>query len=107
MSWRYVENETLVLQVQVQARNGADTVLGVHGERLRIRVGAPPIESRANERLLNFLAREFGVPKSQVTLRSGQSSKFKCVAIVAPRRQPEWYAKLTSINSIESNVDSD
>ncbi len=94
MPWQHDEGETLVLQVQVQARNGQDAVLGIQGERLRIRVGAPPIEGRANERLLNFLAQEFGVAKSQVTLRSGHGSKLKCVAVTAPRRQPEWYTNL-------------
>jgi hypothetical protein len=96
MGWRQREGETLVLYIQLQARSGKDTVLGVHGERLRIRVGAPPIEGRANERLLSFLAQEFGVPKSQVNLRSGHTSKFKCVAIAAPRREPEWFIALTN-----------
>jgi hypothetical protein len=93
MPWQHREGETLVLHVQVQARNGGDAILGIQGERLRIRVGAAPIEGRANERLLNFLAQEFGVAKSQVTLRSGHSSKFKCVEIVGLRREPEWYAE--------------
>ncbi len=50
---------------------------------LKIRVKAPPIEGRANEALIAFLAKRLGVPKSRVTLVAGDTARLKCVEIDA------------------------
>jgi uncharacterized protein YggU (UPF0235/DUF167 family) len=42
---------------------------------------APPVDGKANEELLRFLADKLGVPKAAVTLRQGVSSRRKVVAI--------------------------
>ncbi|HEY1576884.1 MAG TPA: DUF167 domain-containing protein [Terracidiphilus sp.] len=56
-------------------------ILGVYCEgekaRLKIAVQAPPIEGRANEALIAFVAETFGIPKKSVELVSGESSRSK------------------------------
>jgi len=47
------------------------------GRVLRVRVAAPPVEGKANAELRAFLAKALGLPKSQVTLEKGDSSRFK------------------------------
>ncbi len=78
---------TLVLHVQPGAKTTG--VAGRHGEALKLRLAAPPVEGQANQALLAFLADAFGVPRRQVQLRRGASSRHKEVLIEAPRLRPD------------------
>ena len=51
------------------------------GRILRIRLKAPPTDGKANQALLKFLAREWSVPKSSLTLRKGHTSRLKVLEI--------------------------
>ena len=53
----------------------------VRARILRIRVAAPPVEGKANLELRSFLAGWLGIPKSQVTLEKGDSSRIKTFSI--------------------------
>jgi hypothetical protein len=70
---------TLAVRAQPGARKTA--IAGVYGEgasaQLKIAVNAPPLEGRANEALIAFLAELFSLPKSAVSLTSGASSRSK------------------------------
>ena len=67
----------------VRAHPGAKrtAVVGLYGEgaaaQLKIAVQSPPLEGRANQALIAFLARTFGLPQSAVTLASGERSRSK------------------------------
>lgn len=82
---------TWLLSVRVQpgaSRTGVVGPTGVDGAELKVRLASPPVDGRANEELLRWLAREVGVPKSAVTLVRGQTSRSKVVRIdVSARRQ--------------------
>ena len=54
-----------------------DAIIGLHDEALKVRIGAAPVDGAANEALIRFLAAEFGVSKSAVTIESGQTSRRK------------------------------
>ncbi|HWV89496.1 MAG TPA: DUF167 domain-containing protein, partial [Burkholderiales bacterium] len=54
---------------------------GQHGERVKLRLAAPPVEGKANAALIEFLAEYFGVPRRNVTIVSGLKSRSKRVAI--------------------------
>jgi len=60
-------------------------VAGLHGEALKLRLTAPPVESRANEALVEFLANTLGVPKSSVRIVKGGSARRKTVLVAAPQ----------------------
>jgi uncharacterized protein (TIGR00251 family) len=70
---------TLAVRAQPGAKKTA--IAGVYGEgsraQLKIAVQAPPIEGRANEALIAFLAHALSVPKSSIKLISGESSRSK------------------------------
>jgi uncharacterized protein len=70
---------TLAVRAQPGAKRTA--IAGIYGEgataQLRIAVQAPPLEGRANEALIAFLAETFGVAKSAVELASGEISRSK------------------------------
>jgi uncharacterized protein (TIGR00251 family) len=86
--WYQWDGEDLLLAVHVQPRASADSLEGTHGERLKIRLTAPPVDGKANSHLIRFLARHFGVPRRQVQLLSGESSRAKRIRIQRPRQLP-------------------
>ncbi len=78
---------TVTLHVQPGARHSE--AVGLHGEALKIKLAAPPIEGRANEALLRFIADSFGVPLRNVELKQGGQSRHKVVAITGSKIEPE------------------
>jgi hypothetical protein len=91
VAWYRWDGEALVLSLHVQPRAKQDRVEGTHGDRLKIRIKAPPVEGKANRYLLAFLADCFGVPSHQAALTAGEGSRDKRVTIQRPARYPEWF----------------
>lgn len=90
-TWLRREGDTLVLAVRVQPRATADEVVGPHGDRLKIRVTAPPVEGAANERLVRLLADELGVARSRVRVLAGSTRRDKRIEVAGPPgRRPGW-----------------
>jgi uncharacterized protein (TIGR00251 family) len=74
-------SEGITLAVRAQPGARKTSVVGVYGEgagaQLKIAVHAPPIEGRANEALIAFLAEAFSIPRRDVVLLSGETSRSK------------------------------
>lgn len=83
------DGDDLVLSLKIQPRASSDGFAGVLGERLKLRITAPPVDGKANAHLQAYLAKCFGVPKSAVVLESGQTGRDKRVRIHRPVRLPE------------------
>jgi len=67
--------------VRVQPRASKSGVAGELDGILKIRLAAPPVDGEANEELIHFLARFFGVPRANVSIISGSTSKNKIVKV--------------------------
>ena len=67
----------LVLEVRVQPRASLSEIAGLHGERLRIRLQAPPVDGRANAALVEFVAGLFAIPRARVTIEHGLTGRDK------------------------------
>jgi uncharacterized protein (TIGR00251 family) len=65
----------------VQPRASLAEVEGVYGDRLRLRVTAPPLEGAANAACIALLAKALGVRRSQVQLHAGAKSRDKLLHI--------------------------
>ena len=89
MGWWRRDGADLVLQVEIQPRASTDVIAGVMDGRLKIRLTAPPVEGRANEQLIAFLARAFRVPKGSVILERGDASKRKQLRVCSPKKLPQ------------------
>lgn len=74
------------MRLQVRVRPGAkkNAVTGRGAGLLMIAIAAPPIEGRANEELVRFLAEELGIPRRQVQVIRGVTSRLKVLEIDAP-----------------------
>ena len=71
-------------------RNGAD---GLHDGALRVRLTAPPVDGKANEALLAWLAGELGLPRRALQLAQGTTSRRKAVDIDAPAADVERWLR--------------
>lgn len=97
MAWHQYRDGVLTMQLQVQPGSKSESVIGLHGERLKIRLQTPPVDGRANSRLLEFLADQFGVSRVAVRITHGRSGRAKTVVINNPVRWPEWYRELRKL----------
>jgi len=68
--------------VRVVPRASKDEIVGIHGDALKVRLTAPPVEGRANKALIVFLAKRLGVRKSQVEIVAGATSRRKMIRII-------------------------
>ncbi|MEZ6121922.1 MAG: DUF167 family protein [Planctomycetaceae bacterium] len=82
---------SLLLQIRLTPRSSKDQVLGLMGDRLKISITAPPVDGKANAHLIKYLAKQFQVPRSQVTVISGDTTRDKTVQIDAPEDLPEAF----------------
>jgi len=74
-----VAGATFAVRVQPRAKKNAIT--GEVGEALKLALTAPPIEGRANEACIAFLAVLLNVPRSSVTIAAGHSSRNKVIRV--------------------------
>lgn len=79
--WLSQTPDGVELAVLVQPRASRSRVVGEHGGLLKIQLAAPPVDGEANAALIEFLARLLRVPKRQVTLVSGDTSRRKRLRI--------------------------
>ncbi|MFH1096563.1 MAG: DUF167 domain-containing protein [Candidatus Desantisbacteria bacterium] len=65
---------------------------GGESPQIKIRVQSPPVDGKANKALINLLAKELGVKKTQVSITSGQTSRLKRVQVQVEDgvELPEW-----------------
>ena len=67
--------------VHVQPRAKKSEIAGRHGDAIRVRLQAPPVDGAANEELVRFLAESLGVARRAVTITGGLASRRKTVEI--------------------------
>src|SRR5688572_20158390 len=73
-------NGTLIdIHVVPNAKNSE--IVGMHGDALKVRIAAPPVDGAANEEVCRFFAGLFGVRLAQVAVVRGATSKRKTVAV--------------------------
>ena len=80
-SWLQSSSAGVVLTLHVQPGARVTAIAGLHGEALKIRLAAPPVDGKANQALIDFLADSLGVAKRRIELVSGASSRAKRVRI--------------------------
>jgi uncharacterized protein (TIGR00251 family) len=74
-----VKGITFAIRVHPRARKNAIT--GVVGDALKLAITAPPVDGKANQAVIEFFAELFAIPRSSVTIASGETSRNKVVRI--------------------------
>jgi uncharacterized protein len=67
--------------VKVHPRAKKNAITGEIGDALKVALTAPPVEGRANEACIKFLAETLDVPRSSITIVAGQSGRQKVVRV--------------------------
>ena len=76
-----VRGASIRVHVHVQPRASRSEVVGTHGAALKVRLLAPPVDGAANDALVALLAKELGVPRRDVRIVQGATSRAKLVEI--------------------------
>lgn len=84
--------------VHVQPRASRSEIAGVHGEAVKVRLTAPPVDGAANAALVAFLAEVFCVTRNAVRVVAGEKSRSKVVEIVGVERG-DIYRLVTSVSA--------
>jgi|SRR3989337_1834053 len=79
-------NDNLLLEAQIQTKANKTAIIGEHNNHLKIAITAAPTDGKANEHLIKFLAKHFGVPQNQVKIIKGLRSKLKSIMISSPKK---------------------
>ena len=70
-----------VLTVHVQPKASRTECVGIHGDALKIRVAAPPVDGAANEELIRFVAKKCSIPCTSVLIQSGAEGRHKWLCL--------------------------
>ena len=85
----------LVLRLYIQPKASRDSIVGLHGDELKVAITAPPVDCKANAHLTKYLAKQFRVAKSQFIIEKGELGRHKQVKILNPQSIPTEVAALT------------
>jgi len=69
------------LRIYCQPRASKTEIVGLHGDAIKVRLAAPPVEGQANTKLCQFLSKFFGVPRQEVQILAGEGARQKRVLI--------------------------
>src|ERR1700739_2079374 len=75
------QSDGISFSVRVHPRARKNAITGVLGDALKLSLTTPPIDGKANQACIEFLAKFLKVPRSSVTIASGQSSRTKMIRV--------------------------
>jgi len=91
---RYRGMEDIILKVYLQPKSSKNEIVGPYRDGIKIKVTAPPVEGKANDALIRFLAKELSIPPSCIEMMKGHHSREKTVKISgAALRKPLDFKK--------------
>ncbi len=70
-----------ILTVHIQPKASSTECMGIHGDAIKIRVAAPPVDGAANDELIRFLARQLSISITSVQIHSGAGGRHKRVFV--------------------------
>lgn len=94
MSAVTVNDDGLVLRLYIQPKASRDSIVGLHGDEVKVAITAPPVDGQANSHLVKFLGKQFRVAKSQVVIEKGELGRHKQIKIINPQQIPPEIAAL-------------
>jgi len=96
MKAAWFDGDDLVLRLYIQPKASRDTIVGLHGDELKVAITAPPVDGKANAHLSKFLAKQCKVAKGLVAIEKGELGRHKQVRISSPLCLPPPVVALLS-----------
>jgi uncharacterized protein (TIGR00251 family) len=72
----------MILKIYLKPKSSKNEIVGPYRDGLKVMVTAPPVEGKANEALIRFLAKELGISPSSVEIVKGHHSREKTLRIL-------------------------
>jgi len=88
LNWYQLSRDGVSIHIRAQPGAKRTEVAGLHGDCIKVRLASPPVDGKANECLIEFLARRLGVKRSQLSITRGRSSRRKTVHVAATGVEP-------------------
>ena len=79
--WLTTRADAVILSIHAQPGAKREGVVGEYNARLKVALTTPPVDGKANAALIKFLSKKLGVPRANITLLSGDTSRDKRLAI--------------------------
>ena len=92
----------LTFKVFVQPRSSRNQIIGLHGDALKIKLTAPPVNDAANRMCIQYLAKYLTVPRSSLTVISGHHSRTKQILY----RCSDKGVSEKALNHLKKSIDS-
>lgn len=71
----------IIFKAFIQPRSSKNVIAGLHGDALKIRITAPPVNDAANKMCVKFLSKTLRIPKSSIEIISGHTSRTKQILL--------------------------
>jgi len=76
--------KTEIIKVIVKPNSSKNSIDGIYMGRLRVRISSPPQKGKANKELIGYISSILGISKKNISIKSGEKSSFKKLAIENP-----------------------
>ncbi|TEA27241.1 DUF167 family protein YggU [Candidatus Schmidhempelia bombi] len=95
------QQNILTIQLYIQPKASRDQIVGLHNNEIKVAITAPPIDGRANQHLIKFLAKQFKVAKSLIMVEKGELGRHKQIKIINPTLIPDPLLSLINQEAID------
>lgn len=87
----------LAIRLYIQPKASHDQIIGLHGDEVKVAITALPVDGQANAHLIKFLANQFKVARSKVSIKKGELGRHKQLHIIHPQQIPHVFAVLYTV----------
>jgi hypothetical protein len=81
------KDESFILSLYIQPKASRNQSLGIYNNAFKLKIKAPPVEGAANRECIKFLSKQLKIPKSSISIISGETGRNKKLAINKPKDQ--------------------
>jgi uncharacterized protein (TIGR00251 family) len=79
--WLHQDGDGVILSLHIQPGAKKTEIVGLHGDALKIRLAAPPVDGKANAALVAFIAAKLGAGRTAIEVISGLTARAKRVRV--------------------------
>jgi uncharacterized protein (TIGR00251 family) len=98
------DSNGIILKVFIQPRSSKNMIAGQHGDALKIKLTAPPVDDAANRMCIQYLAKCLKIPKSSIEIISGHTSRTKRLLLRYKNEKNESGAEQNRIRALISSL---
>ena len=80
--WLLQKDENVYVHLLISPRASQNAIQGVHDQRLKVALKAPPTDGAANKALIHFLSKILSIPKGRIQLKAGHTHRRKTVVLL-------------------------